>query len=238
MQPAPGWLVLLAGHDFDLRLWERSLKPPYDPCCEWIRNGENLMFSIRSRLFVLAQSAEEVRERAIPLIAWLYGALAVVAGAEPLNFHSVLRIDDQGGLSFSVFMEDDIKVRDAIEIAEVRDAHGNLIQPPPSEPSAAQKWVEAAEQDDDIADMLIFAGRADNWFDIYKAIELAERLSGGQHELRVLLGDTRAKFKDIRETANFYRHARTHRPAVLADLADAKPLLSVIVRTVLARKVG
>jgi hypothetical protein len=235
---APGWLVQLTGHDFDLRHWERSLKPPYDPWCERIPNGENFIFSLRSHRFVHAQSADEVRERAMPLIERLNGALGVVADAEPLNFQGVLRIDDQGGLHFFVFLEDHVRTRDAIEIVGVTDANGNLIPPPPPEPSAAQVWVEAAEQDEDIADMLIFAGRADNWFDIYKAIELAERLSGGKHELPKLLGVSRVKCQNMRETANFYRHARTHRPKVLTDLMDAKPLLSFIVRTVLARRVS
>jgi len=239
--PTPGWIVQLTGHDFDLSYWERSLKLPFDPWCERILRDGRFVFALRSHTFDDAQSADEVRERAIPLIEQLNGALRVLEGAEPLTFQGVGRIDDQGGFHVTVFAgTGNIQLRGAMVTAtgEVRDAKGNLIPPPPPSPSAAQRWAEAAEKDDDIADMLVFAGRADNWFDIYKAIELAERLSGGQHELPKLLGDATAECKNIRETANYYRHARTYRPETLTNLTQAKPLLSFIVRTVLARWVS
>ena len=242
--PPPGWLVQLTGHDFDLSYWERSLKAPFDPWCERIRRDESFVFALRSRTFAHAQSANEVRERAIPLIERLNGALGVLVGADPLTFRGVGCMDDKGELTVTVFAEAHMQGRSMFTTTggettvEVRDAKGNLIAPPPPEPSAAQRWAEAAEKDDDIADMLIFAGRADNWFDIYKAIEIAEHLSGGKHKLPKLLGDSRDKCRNMRETANFYRHARTHRPSVLTNLTDAKPLLSLIVRTVLARQVG
>jgi hypothetical protein len=170
-RPAPGWLVELAGHDFDLRHWERELKPPFDPWCERVPNGSNSIFSLRSQSFVAAQCASGVKELAMPLIDRLNGALAMVTDAEPLTFQSVFRINDQGGLAFWCSFEDHVKVRDMIDV-EVRDGSGNLFPPPPTEPSTTQNWVAAAESDDSIADMLTFAGRADNWFDIYKTIEL------------------------------------------------------------------
>lgn len=233
-RPAPGWLVALAGHAFDLRDWERSFKPPFDPWCERMPHGTNFIFSLRSHTFVDAQCAGEVKELAIPLINRLNGALAMVTDAEPLTFQSVFRINDQGGMSFWSSVEDHVKARDRID-DEVRDRSGNLIPASPPEQSTAQKWVAAAEKNDDISDLLTFAGRADNWFDIYKAIELAERLSGGEHDLRRSLGGSGAKCKSMRETANFFRHARGYRPAVLTNIKDARPLLSIIVKTVLAR---
>jgi hypothetical protein len=50
---------------------------------------------------------------------------------------------------------------------------------------------------------------------------------------RMLLGDISDEYKRMRTTANYYRHARHHRPEILTTLADARPLLSLIVRTVL-----
>jgi hypothetical protein len=240
--PAPGWLAQLAGNTLDLGYWEQSLKPPFDPSCERILQGDNSIFVLRSHTFADAQNANEVRERALSLTDRLNGALAVVEGAEPLSLQAVGRIDEKGAFHLTIFLEAArIRLRGGrvlISTGEVRDAAGNLVPPPPPQPSEAQRWAEAAEQNYDIADMLVFAGRADNWFDIYKAIELAERLSGGRHELAKLPGDSRAKCENMRETANFHRHARTHRPKILTDLSDAKGLLSFIVRTVLARRAG
>jgi hypothetical protein len=81
--------------------------------------------------------------------------------------------------------------------------------------------------------MLVFAGRTENWFDIYKALELAEKLAGGEHKLRIGLGDTGHEYKRMKATANYYRHARHYRPDILTTLAEARPLLSLIVRAVL-----
>ena len=252
MAPTPGWIVQLTGDDLDLSYWERSLKPPFDPSCGRIPRDGGFVWALRSRSFDQMETANEVRTRALTLIAQVNGALGVQGDADPLNFQAVGRIDNEGQISFTVFAGLNERVRavdtataevqegrDTITAtAEVRNANGNLVPPSPPEPSAAQKWIKAAEENDGIADMLVFAGRADNWFDIYKAIELAERLSGGEHKLPKLLGDSRAECQNMRKTANFYRHARTHRPKVLTNLTEAKPLLSFIVRTVLARLVG
>jgi hypothetical protein len=235
-RPAPGWLVELAGHAFDLRHWEQSLKPPFDPWFERVPHGPNCIYSLRSRSFVDAQCADEVKELAIPLINRLNGALAIAADAERVTFESVFRIDDQGSMSFYITFEDHVRVRDAMEI-EVRDGSGTLIPPPPPEPSMAQKWAAVADNDDAIADMLTFVGRADNWFDIYKTIELAESLSGDERQLPKLLGVSRAKYKNMRTTANFFRHARGYRPKVLTDITDARALLSTIVEKILTQRV-
>ncbi|MGH7115561.1 MAG: hypothetical protein ACREE9_13820, partial [Stellaceae bacterium] len=182
-----GWVVQLSGHDFDFSYWERSLRPPFDPWCD--RIPQNGRFVLRSRCFDDLQSADEVKKSAIPLIQRLNGALSVAVGAEPLNFDGVGRVDDQGELHLTFFAELNERLRlMATATAEVRDAEGNLIPPAPPQPSNAQRWIGAAEKNDQIADMLVFAGRADNWFDIYKALELAETLAGGRQKLLVLLG--------------------------------------------------
>jgi len=87
----------------------------------------------------------------------------------------VARIDDSGNFHFSVFSEARARARSMVTgTSAAHDADGNLVPPPSPEPSQAQKWVQVAEQNDDIGDMLIFAGRSEDWFDIYKALELAQ----------------------------------------------------------------
>ena len=123
--------------------------------------------------------------------------------------------------------------------AEVRDVDGNLVTPPPPEPSATQGWMQASESNDDIADLLVYAGRADNWFDTYKAVEIAERMVGGEHNLQKLVGPASTQLKNMRSTANFYRHARGYyKPPVLTTQDEARSLLASIVRTVISRKIS
>jgi hypothetical protein len=234
--------VQLGGHNDDLSYWECSLNRPFDPWCERIPRGDGFIWALRSDHFEHLQSAGEVRGRAIPMIARLNGAQAVFGGAETLTFQSVGRIDDQGACHITVFAEANIRLRNdtMVAAAELRDGNGNLIPPPPPEPSMTQRWIQNAEENDDIADMLEFAGRANNWFDIYKSVELAKSLVGGRKQLRVLLGGSSAECERMWRTANSYRHARDlNRPPVLTTLEEARPLLFFIVRTVLeSREIG
>jgi hypothetical protein len=233
-QLSPGWVARVTGHEFDFSDWERILRRPFDPWCERIPRDGGVIWALRSRSFDNLQSAGEVRESAIPLIERLNGALSVEASAEPLKFDGVGRIEEEGGFHLTVFAESHSRARASVTAtAEVRGANGNPVPPPPPAESSTQRWIKAAEENDDIADMLVFAGRADNWFDIYKALELAEKLAGGEHKLRMRLGNTSNKYKRMKSTANYYRHARYHRPDLLTTLVEARPLLSLIVRTVL-----
>ena len=77
-----------------------------------------------------------------------------------------------------------------------------------------------ATTDDDVADLLEQHGKADDWYEMYKAVELAERIAGGEHKLRQLLGGSAADCKNFKQTANFYRHARAPRPNTLTSLGD------------------
>jgi hypothetical protein len=96
---------------------------------------------------------------------------------------------------------------------EARDADGNLVPPPPPEPSQAQRWVQVAQHSDDVGDMVIFAGRAEDWFDIYKALDLAQSLAGGRpgRKLNALLGGASDEFERMWRTANMHRPSEPRR---------------------------
>jgi len=234
--PTAGWFVVLRGHHADLDQWQHALKRPFDPWIEQVPRGEATLWALRSRSFEHAADASEVRGQALPLIDRLNGALSVSAGADRVEFEGVGSVAPSGGVSLTVFAEtsDRLRLRGLTVVAsvEVRDADGNLIPPAPPEASAAQRWMHAAESDDDIADLLVYTGRADNWFDIYKAIELAERIVGSEQALSKLLGPSGAQVKNMRTTANFYRHARKYRPPVLTTQDEAASLLRSVVRAV------
>ena len=239
--PRPGWIAQVQGHGFDLAYWEQSLKPPFDPVCERIPHGDGTVWGLRSATFDQLQSAEEVRAQAIIMIARLNGALRAQCGAEPLTLQGVARIDDSGNFHFSVFLEAHARARSMVTgTIEARDADGNLVPPPPPEPSQAQRWVQVAEQNDDVGDMLIFAGRAEDWFDIYKALELAQSLAGGRpgRKLNALLGGASDEFERMWRTANMHRHARSKDPPTIPiPLAEAMSLLPFVIRSLLAHLV-
>jgi hypothetical protein len=212
------------------------LRPPFDPCCERIPRHDAFVWALRSRTFDHLQNAEEVRSRAIALLALLNGVMGVSGNTEPLTLDSVGQIDDEGRIRLTFFAELHERLRATVTAtAEVRDAQGNLVPPPQPEPSAAQTWTKKAEGNETVADMLVFAGRADNWFDIFKTIEAAEDLVGGERELQKVLGSSGQAFKRMKRTAN---NLHRHRPGKFATetptpMEDAKPLLSFIVRTVM-----
>lgn len=107
----PGWIAQVQGDSFDLAYWEQSLKPPFDPVCERIPHGDSTVWGLRSKTFDQLQSAEEIRDEAIVLIAWLNGALSAQCGAEPLTLQGVARIDNCGNFHFFVFAEAHARAR-------------------------------------------------------------------------------------------------------------------------------
>jgi hypothetical protein len=223
----PGWYAEIRGHKFDLLDWLDTLIEPFDPIVKQAPDGA---FLLRSVEFDSLRDSREIRERAIPLIERLNGALALERGSEPVNFAGVSRIDGAGTRHVTLFAEGVVRGRSrASAKGQMIGPDGLPIVQPPT-PSGPQRLIETAANSDDVADMLAHFGRADNWYDIYKTIELAERLVGGHHKLPKLLGSSVAAFKNMRRSANFYRHARAQRPAKPTTLIEAKPLLVLAVR--------
>ena len=234
-----GWCAHVDGHIFDLEYCEQCLKPPFDPWCERIplHDGRSVPV-LRSAAFCDSETAEETRLRALPIISQLNGALAAVCRAEPLNLKWIGRIREDGRVDVTNFAVGTATGRSKMTAhAEVRGPSGNLVPPPPPEPSVAQRWLRMADENDDIADLLTFVGRADNWFDIYKALEVAERLAGGsERQLATVIGASWGDVKRTKQTANSERHAHRGKhspPADPTSLSDARSLLAFVVRTVM-----
>ena len=223
--PKPGWYARLQGDGVDLDDWRHSLNEPFDPVAEKLPDGETVL---RSADFEELEDASEVRERALVLIGRLNGALSIWNGTRPVKFGGVIRIDDEGKQHAWVFGE-----MAAIELgrfvlratAVLLGPDGKPLPPPPPTPSQPQKWNLVAEKNDDVSDLLDHFGRADNWHDIYKTIEIAEHLAGSEHKLWKILGSDARLAKNLRTSANYYRHAKAYRPPKLLSLKEARPLL-------------
>ena len=172
---APGWVARLDGHKSDLSACEKSLKLPFDPSCERIRERGNSFLVLRSSTFTHCKTADEVGVCAITLINYLNGSLRLTHGAEPLKFDGVSRIDEGGQIHTTYFAElhEQIRATDSFSI-EVRDAQGDLVPPPPPEMSVEQKWINAAKRSEDIAVALRHFGQPTNWYDMWTTFEVIE----------------------------------------------------------------
>lgn len=109
-----------------------------------------------------------------------------------------------------------------------------LHSPPPA-PTAVQAWSAKASKNPDVADVLAHMGRADNWYDLYKAIEVCEEIAGDERKLAGFAGVNKTRLKMIRTTANHYRHARTYKPPNAPTFAEAHAFVCEVVRNTLAK---
>lgn len=222
-----GWGVGLEGHEFDLLDWRDALKPPFDPWVEAVTLGDQELYLLRSA-DLDATTFDEVFDRGRVLVSRINGAMALERGSEPLQTNSVIEIRADGTISrhyrIAVGTARGRSRASAVSVTISRD--GVPLPAPPPQPSSVQRWQQAAEAsapDDEaakkradlVADLLVYLGKCDNWFDVYKAIEAAEKLAGSEHTLLRLAGSDRPAIKDAKTTANYYRHARsTSKPTV------------------------
>jgi hypothetical protein len=227
---AAGWYVQITGDNFDLEEWDHSLNEPFDPVVLAEPDGN---FLLRSSEFHTAQNAEEVREKAQALISRLNGAMSLTHGCSPVSLGGVIQAGENGARHAFVYAESSVIVLSSLRArvtATVSGPNGQVVPPPPPKPSDAQRWNAKAAGDDKVADLLEQLGKAKGWYEIYKTIEFASHLAGGERELWALLGSSAADCKKLKQTANFYRHARAPRPANPTPIGDAKPLLDMMVR--------
>jgi hypothetical protein len=236
--PAPGWVARLDIPEASRAAWEHQLQPPFDPYIERIGEGAAAAWVLRSELFDGLSNAEEVWGRALPLVEQLNGAQRISRQMQSVQCNGVGRVDSDGKLSITQFAGAHFKGNAMfMAVLEQGDAQGNLIVSPPRV-SEVQRWVQEAQANDDIADLLRYLASADNWYDIYKAFEVVEAMVGRQTKLEQMLGPDAKGYKVARQSSNFYRHARTSRPAELISLEEARTRLVHVVRTIAARFLG
>lgn len=230
------WAVEILGEAVDLDQITRALNPDFDPWIE--RISPHADYAIRSSEFNTLQTALEVRDRSAILINILNGAVALTSGVEHVRGGKILQVSDEGEVDVTVFGAAHGRLRGLIlnASATVTNLDGTARQPSPPSPTEAQRYIQSAIRNDDVADLFTFVGRADNWFDLYKAMEMAENLVGGEHKLQALLKDGAVDFKNARNTANFYRHARpSYTPPNPATFDEAHALVLHAVLVALAK---
>jgi hypothetical protein len=234
----PGWGAVVQGEPSDLQGWTDNLKEPFDPWVE-IHGGEMVL---RSALLDGLATANEVRDRALAYIDRINGAMALWQQAGPLRFGGrVIQFTADGKQHPTFFPASaSAELRGSggmrVEVTPIGTG-GKPVSPPPPQPSEVQRWAAIAEGDDLLDDGLIYFGKADDWFDIYKSLEcLIERFGGGKERAFLdLKWEPEAEVKTLKQTANWWRHARRlfDPPPNPATLKDARVLLGRLLQRAL-----
>ncbi|MDD1522125.1 hypothetical protein DAA53_21550 [Bradyrhizobium sp. WBAH23] len=221
---------MLRGEPSDLDAWRHVLGNEFDPKTEL--HGEETI--LRSASFDVLTNADEVRAKALDIIDYLNGALAISQGTKPVAFGGTVEITEDGRLHRTVFLEGvmslGVTLRGRIEVF---DKDGNPIPSVPRE-SEVQLWAGIAEADDLLEEVLMYVGKEPTWFNIFKAIECLElRFGGGTEEGFLRLGwATASQVKLMKRSANTLRHAKQKfaPPEKPMSLRDATSLLHSLLR--------
>lgn len=254
---APGWIARLEGREKDLTACERLLELHFDPKIELVPHNGNLIRALRSRKFDALRTATEVRTEAETLLARLNGALRLAGNTDPLTFGDVGYIENDGSIHFTTFAEARLQLEAMVLVgaAEVRNPDGSLSPSPPPAPSLAQKWLSAAEKDDDLARVLKYFGAPTNWYDMWTAYEIIEdelfcstprglrpKPRKGMKPKRALLMSRQwvleSEFTRFAESCNYHRHGakKAPTPDQSATREEARQVLAQIFRGWLATK--
>jgi hypothetical protein len=91
-QNRQGWGAVLRGEAADIEDWVYVLSTAFEPWTEIQGNDTILRSSSLSDL----ETAEDVRARALDMIAYLNGAIALSQNAGPVSFGGTIRFDSEG----------------------------------------------------------------------------------------------------------------------------------------------
>ena len=230
IKPTHRWGVLIRGHDIDIRSWQSSLVAPFVPYVSDTDFGPTLWSAAIQDL----ASAAEAFEAAKALVQSVNSVMFYTMGSRPVEIDGILEVREGGRLSRHVIASMAIvEMRaDVVGVGLAINKYGEVVEQEPK-PSRQQKWLEAAENSDMLSDLLMHGFHRDNWYEMYKALEVLEDISGGERGLINAIGPDGEKVKDLKRNANFYhRHARSRgeKPKKPMERAEARELLTRLIR--------
>lgn len=220
--PDAGWAVVLTGEKIDLDDFRELLARPFDPWIEDYATDDGLKPLLRSAAWAYLTEVSDVMRDAGRIIERLNGeALLIHNDAKPVKLGQIMRFGPDGRREFIM-----IAATGHFKLAGARGRATVGGPPKPPQESRMQKWFREAETDDTRAELFAHLRRADNWYDLYKCLELARRLAGGSKALKRALGSQDWNlWEPIWQTANCYRHApdpvKYPLPAQPAQLEEA-----------------
>lgn len=220
----PGWAVELIGEKFDVDDLRIYLAVPFDPWVENYSTDAGATALLRSRHWNDFNKAGDVTRDAGRMIDRVNGALLLtnpdakaVKLGHPIRFGSDGKRQHILSAEAGHFRMTGGRIRMTIGGDAVSTSNAKL---------KLNKLLKEAEFDDTCADLLVHLNRADNWFDLFKSMELARRRAGGKSKLELILAADAKEFNRIWQTANCYRHApnpiKYPLPSVPAEFESAR----------------
>lgn len=175
------WGVELNGADEDKKAWRMLLKPPFDPFVEEVKDERGDYLALRASAFDGIATSEEVHRTAKNLFITLNVAMSKNADTDPVTDGAVIEFVPDGQPRKHHYLEvEGITLRLRVGIVELtlKDAQGNVIEPPPS-PSKVQLWMHAAALEPEIGNALRYLQGKPGWFELYKAFEAVRNMPHG-----------------------------------------------------------
>lgn len=227
-----GWAVELRGEALDLDDLRDALVPPFSPWVEDYESDGQVMLLLRSAKWRSLESGHAVSADARRLIDQINAAQVLAhVDARKVVLGVALRFD-AAGQRLPVIVAGSMEMTLGSARCRARASVGAGVTMMLPSPSAMQQRLGRAERDEAAADLLGFVARADNWFDLFKAMETVERLVG---DARAVQQHDRA-WKRVRQAANRHRHAPSPKyppPNPPVDFDEARAVLLRVAAAVL-----
>jgi hypothetical protein len=190
------WGIELNGPEEDQKAWRMLLKPPFEPFVEEVKDERGDYLALRSSAFDGITTSEEVHRTAKQLFSTLNVAMSKNVDTDPVTKGAVIEFVPDGQPRRHHYLEAEgitIRLRGGIAEMTLRDAQGNVIEPPPA-PSRVQLWVRAAALEREIGSALRYLEGKPGWFELYKAYEAVEKMPNG--------GISKSEITRFTQTAN------------------------------------
>lgn len=167
------WGIELNGAEQDQKVWRMLLKPPFDPFVEEVKDERGDYLALRSSAFDGMAASDEVHRAAKQLFITLNVAMSKNADTDPVTNGAVVEfVPEEQPRRYHYLEAKGATMRFRVGIAEMtlKDAQGNVIEPPPA-PSRAQLWMRAAALEPEIGSALRYLQGKPGWVELYKAYE-------------------------------------------------------------------
>jgi hypothetical protein len=188
---------------------------------------------LHSKWFDGVNTVTEVMDIARPLVAKMNGAMRVFNRSEALVPGRLVSIHRNGGRGAAIVAgTGHFRLRGATLSATgvVIGADGK-VKEDADRRSVVRTWIELAQRDEHVADVLAFLSAEPGWFELYKAFEEVQASCGGRQPL--YSEGTRWTTKDdvnrFAMTAHHYRHANSPLPDNPMTIDEARNWLARVV---------
>jgi hypothetical protein len=206
---SPGWAIELRGEKMDLDVFRDMLVPGFDPFVEEFVEDGSILLLLRSQDWSQLDNTSSLMLDATHRVTMLNGAaLLFHSDAEPITLGRILKFNPDGTRVPNVIVEGRGYARLRGSRLRARGSTGS--PPPPPSESAMQAQLRRADLDPLRAAMVNQLARVSDWYELYKLMELAEKLMRPAGGRDAFLDEDINRWMGVRYTANYPRHARVN----------------------------